>query len=131
MFVIKEARALRGPCSRGVTCHVHSYHVTGLFPQLDHQKRVIAKSLWRQHCPSRSTSHARSPQSSFDRETQPSSKDRSKTSSSLHQHKKTSSSSSSSSSSKSQRSSPTERPAVSSNNKPEPVPSSEVSTGKQ
>jgi ribonuclease-3 len=66
----------------------------GLFPQLDHQKRVIAKSLWRQHCPSRSTSHARSPQSSFDRET-PSSKDRSKTS--LHQQKKTSSSSSSSS----------------------------------
>ena len=128
MFVIKEVRALRGPCSQGVTCHGHSYHVTGLFPQLDHQKRVIAKSLWRQHCPSRSTTRARSPQSSFDRQTPSSSKDRSKTSLSLHQQKKTSSSSSSS---KSQQSSPTERPAVSSDNKPEPILSSAASTGKQ
>jgi hypothetical protein len=57
--------------------------VTGLFPQLDHQKRVIAKSLSRQCWPPRSTSHAKSSQSHSDRGRQPSSKERAKISYSL------------------------------------------------
>lgn len=63
-------------------------HVTGLFPQLDHQKRVIAKSLSRQCWPPRNTSHAKSSQSHSDRERQPPSKERSKTSSSSQLDKK-------------------------------------------
>ncbi|KAJ9598269.1 hypothetical protein L9F63_011090, partial [Diploptera punctata] len=39
-----------------------------LFPQLDHQKRVIAKSLWRQHRPPCTTSRSRPSRHSPERE---------------------------------------------------------------
>ncbi|XP_069695951.1 ribonuclease 3 isoform X4 [Periplaneta americana] len=58
----------------------------GLFPQLDHQKRVIAKSLWRQRWPSHTVSRTRSALSS-DRDRRPSSKERSKSSSSRQERK--------------------------------------------
>lgn len=94
----------------------------GLFPQLDHQKRVIAKSLSRQCWPPRSTSHAKSLQSHSDRDRQPPSKERSKTSLSSSQLEKKSP--------KYRRSYSRETQATS-ENRSESIPSSEVPASKE
>jgi hypothetical protein len=94
--------------------------VTGLFPQLDHQKRVIAKSLSRQSWPPRSTSHSKSSKSHSDRDRHPPSKERSKTSSSQLEKK----------SPKDHRSYSREMQATS-ENRSESIPSSEVPTNKE
>jgi hypothetical protein len=92
--------------------------VTGLFPQLDHQKRVIAKSLSRQRWPPHSTSHGKFSQLDPDRERQPPSKQRPKTSlsSSSKQQKKFSKVCQSYS----------KETQATSEDKPESIPSSEV-----